>query len=126
MISNVTRENLLVAKGNYALLAVDTPLYQTDGSISLMPGQLGIFSSKTHKALSAGTVAAQDNIYIAIGMDMDGDGVSDQIRKVAGENLNKRQISKVSQNHLVVHVLKSKILCLTVQIAVLIMVSKFK
>ena len=96
MISNVTRENLLVAKGNYALLAVDTPLYQTDGSISLMPGQLGIFSSKTHKALSAGTVAAQDNIYIAIGMDMDGDGVSDQIRKVAGENLNKRQIQKAS------------------------------
>ena len=96
MISNVTRENLLVAKGNYALLEVDTPLYQTDGSISLMPGQLGIFSSKTHKALNAGNVAAQDNIYIAIGMDMDGDGVSDQIRKVAGENLNKRQISKVS------------------------------
>lgn len=96
MISNVTRENLLVAKGNYGLPTLNTPLYQTDGSISLMPGQLGIFSSKTHKALNAENVAAQDNIYIAIGMDMDGDGVSDQIRKVAGENLNKRQISKVS------------------------------
>lgn len=96
MISNVTRENLLVAKGNYGLPTLNTPLYQTDGSISLMPGQLGIFSSKTHKAVDATNIAAQDNIYIAIGMDMDGDGVSDQIRKVAGENLNKRQISKVS------------------------------
>jgi hypothetical protein len=78
------------------LPVLNTPLYQTDGSISLMPGQLGIFSSKTHKAVDATNIAAQDNIYIAIGMDMDGDGVSDQIRKVAGENLNKRQISKVS------------------------------
>lgn len=85
MISNVTRENLLVAKGNYGLPTLNTPLYQTDGSISLMPGQLGIFSSKTHKAVDATNIAAQDNIYIAIGMDMDGDGVSDQIRKVAGE-----------------------------------------
>lgn len=96
MISTINRENLLVAKGDYAVLAVDTPIYQTDGSISLMPGQLGIFDAKTHKALNAGTVAAAKDIYIAIGIDTDGDGVSNEVRKVAGDLWNKNRMQNAT------------------------------
>lgn len=96
MISSINRENLLIAKGNYTVLAVNTPIYQADGSISLMPGQLGIFDSKTHKALDAGTVVNSPNIYIAVGIDTDGDGVSNEVRKVAGEVLNKSRMQNAT------------------------------
>lgn len=96
MISTINRENLLVAKGNYAVLATGTPIYQADGSISLMPGQLGIFDAKTHTSLNAGNVAAVKDIYIAIGIDTDGDGVSNEVRKVAGDLWNKNRMQNAT------------------------------
>lgn len=55
---------------------------------ALLPGQLGIFSENTGKAILNPT----ENFFIAVGLDNDGDGVTDDVRKSAGRNIQPGNI----------------------------------
>lgn len=81
MYSN--RENYLIAANNYGLVAAGTKLYNTDGSVNILPGQLGIFNSKTHIAVN--TFINPTDVYLAVGYDTNGDGVAEEVRKSAGD-----------------------------------------
>ena len=55
---------------------------------ALLPGQLGIFSENTGKAILDPT----ENFFIAVGLDKNGDGATDNIRKSAGRNIQPGNI----------------------------------
>lgn len=81
MYSN--RENYLIAANNYGLVAAGTKLYNTDGWVNILPGQLGIFNSKTHIAVN--TFINPTDVYFTVGYDTNGDGVAEEVRKSAGD-----------------------------------------
>ena len=54
----------------------------------LLPGQVGIFSEDTGKSI----VDPTENFFIAVGLDKNGDGVTDDIRKSAGRNIQPGNI----------------------------------
>ena len=54
----------------------------------LLPGQVGIFSEDTGKSI----VEPTENFFIAVGLDKNGDGATDDIRKSAGRNIQPGNI----------------------------------
>ena len=76
---------VLVTKGNQAVLAAGQEV--TD----LLPGQAGVFSFESNLSID-GTVPTR-NFYVAVGLDEDGDGVTDNIRKSAGSHIQTRNIA---------------------------------
>lgn len=88
--SEVTQ--VLVTKGNQALLPTGQNL--TD----LAPGQLGIFSFATNVAITIDDLA-KEPVYFAVGLDNDGDGVTDDIFKSRGSHIQtKKNINYVTHN----------------------------
>lgn len=83
------RDNILVASGNQALVDKNVKLFNADGSLNIEPGQIGIFDAFTHLAVDQTNIASSKDIYIAVGIDKDGDGMAEEIRKSAGEHWNK-------------------------------------
>ena len=83
------RENILVTSGDLGLVANGTKLYNTDGTLNILPGQLGIFNASNHTATNAAGITSLNNIYIAVGVDSTGNGIADTVRKSAGEVINK-------------------------------------
>lgn len=83
------RQNILVTSGNQGLVATGTKLFNADGSLNINPGQLGIFNARTHIAADESTFANGNEYYIAVGIDADGDGIAETIRKSAGEEISK-------------------------------------
>lgn len=78
---------VLVTKGNQGLLAKDKKV--TD----LAPGQLGVFDFETGLSVASGQdVSTLKNFYFAVGLDTDGDGVTDDITKSAGSHIQGRNI----------------------------------
>ena len=76
---------VLVTKGNQAVLAAGKEV--TD----LLPGQAGVFSFESNLSID-GTIPTR-NFYVAVGLDEDGDGVTDNIRKSAGSHIQTRNIA---------------------------------
>lgn len=76
---------VLVTKGNQAVLAAGNEV--TD----LLPGQAGVFSFESN--LSIDGIVPTRNFYVAVGLDEDGDGVTDNIRKSAGSHIQTRNIA---------------------------------
>ena len=76
---------VLVTKGNQAVLAAGNEV--TD----LLPGQAGVFSFESNLSID-GSVPTR-NFYVAVGLDEDGDGVTDNIRKSAGSHIQTRNIA---------------------------------
>jgi hypothetical protein len=75
------RINYLVSTNNYPLVPANTVLFNQDGSLNIVPGQLGIFDANTHTAVS--TFTDVKDIYLAVGVDTNGDGVAEEVRKSA-------------------------------------------
>ena len=94
MLTN--RENILVTSGDLGLVANGVKLYNADGTLNILPGQLGIFNAVNHTATNAGGVTSLKNIYFAVGVDTTGNGVADQVRKSAGETINKCAVDAAS------------------------------
>lgn len=66
------------------ILFVTNATVATAGDVTaLLPGQLGIFSEKTGKAVTA----FDEPVFLAVGLDENGDGNTDNIRKSAGRNI---------------------------------------
>lgn len=76
---------ILVTKGDQAILAADNSV--TD----LAPGQLGFFDFETNLSID-GTSDYKRDFYIAVGIDTDGDSVTDDIMKSAGSHIQGRNI----------------------------------
>ena len=76
---------VLVTKGNQAVLGAGQEV--TD----LLPGQAGVFSFESNLSID-GTVPTR-NFYVAVGLDEDGDGQTDNIRKSAGSHIQARNIA---------------------------------
>jgi len=83
------RNNVIVTAGNQGLVANGTKLFAADGTLNILPGQLGIFDAYSHVAVNAATVVNSKDVYFAVGIDTNGDGAADEIRKSAGEHWNK-------------------------------------
>ena len=76
---------VLVTKGNQAVLAAGNEV--TD----LLPGQIGVFNFESN--ISIDGTAPVRNFYLAVGLDRNGDGVTDDIRKSAGSHIQSRNIA---------------------------------
>ena len=88
------RENILVASGNYPLFAADQDVFSGPGAsgkgvtINVLPGQLVIYDPVDQKSLGPGIdVTTNDRIVVAVGVDTNGDGASDTLRKAFGEKV---------------------------------------
>lgn len=79
---------VLVTKGNLAALAAGSRV------TALAPGQIGVFDSNTN--LSIDGTGLNRNFYLAVGLDLDGDGVTDDVAKSSGSNIQKRNIQYYS------------------------------
>lgn len=77
---------VLVTSGNQAVLAAGNKV------TALAPGQVGVFSYENNLSLNATTIANVRNFYLAVGLDKDGDTVTDEIMKSAGSHVQKKNI----------------------------------
>lgn len=75
---------VLVTKGNQAPLAAGAALE------TLAPGQIGIFDASTNLAID-GTAPVKE-FYFAVGVDRDGDGVSEEMNFSAGQYIQKDNV----------------------------------
>ena len=75
---------VLVGAGNQAVATAGTTVgaLVTDNVI----GKIGVFDAKTNLAVNASSTSTE--IYIAVAVDNDGDGVVDGIKKSAGQKIN--------------------------------------
>lgn len=76
---------VLVTKGNQAVLPINKTVSD------LLPGQVGVFNFESN--ISIDGTAPVRNFYLAVGLDRDGDGVTDDIRKSAGSHIQTRNIA---------------------------------
>ena len=87
------RENIIVAKGNKSLFPANTDVYVKDagGGITLngvRANEIVIYDYDTGKSLSPGdTVDDSPRIVIAQGLDLNGDGLAEELRGGFGDKL---------------------------------------
>ena len=75
---------VLVTKGNQQVLATGNKV------TALAPGQIGVFDANTNLSIQSGT--STKNFYLAVGLDLNGDGVTDEVAKSAGSHIQKKNI----------------------------------
>lgn len=77
---------VLVTKGNAALLAAGNKID------ALAPGQLGMFNYHTGLSVDGTNLADVRDIFLAVGLDRDGDTVMDDVLKSAGQMIQRENI----------------------------------
>jgi len=77
---------VLVTKGNQAVLGAGNKV------ANLAPGQIGVFNFETNTSINAAAAPATRNFYLAVGVDTDGDTVTDDVVKSAGSHVQKNNI----------------------------------
>lgn len=75
---------VLVTKGNQSILPVGKKVTDLD------PGRIGVFDANTNLAID-GTLGNR-NFYLAVGLDLNGDGVTDEVAKSTGSHIQKKNI----------------------------------
>lgn len=75
---------VLVTKGNQKVLAPG------DKVTALAPGQIGVFDANTNLSIDGSTNTK--NFYLAVGLDLNGDGVTDEVAKSTGSHIQKKNI----------------------------------
>ena len=75
---------VLVTSGNYGVLPVGRKV------ANLAPGQIGVFDANTNLSID-GTLSNR-NFYLAVGLDLNGDGVTDEVAKSTGSHIQKKNI----------------------------------
>lgn len=76
---------VLVTKGNQAPLAAGSTV------ADLAPGQIGVFDFRSN--LSIDDSSSARDFYLAVGLDLDGDGVTDDIAKSRGSHIQGRNVA---------------------------------
>jgi len=77
---------VLITKGNQVVLAGNKTV------ADLLPGQIGIFDYDTNLSLDGSKKVR--NFYMAVGLDKDGDGATDDIKKSRGSHIQGKNISQ--------------------------------
>lgn len=77
--------NVLVTKDNLPVLPAGQSV------ADLQPGQPGVFDFNTNISVD-GSVPVR-NFYVAVGLDTDGDGVTDDVAKSAGSHIQTRNVA---------------------------------
>lgn len=77
--------NVLVTKDDAALIAADNSVSD------LAVGQIGVFDYDTNLSIDHTTVSR--NFYLAVGLDLDGDTVLDDISKSAGTHIQGKNVA---------------------------------
>jgi len=97
MTGRNARQNVIAASGNYAMYTSGASVFSSTGECLVAPGQLVVYNPKTLKALGAGiTLTTNPEIVIGVGVDLDGDGVSDTIRANFGDKLYGHNLTAAS------------------------------
>ena len=108
--STTNRELVMVISGNRGLVVAGTALTTHVATAdccgglptvttvyNLFPGQLGVYDANTNLAVTAGDIdQLRGNIYFAVGVDNDGDGVSDDVIKVPGDIINTCSLTRAT------------------------------
>lgn len=81
---------LVTKEGVAPLLTANQPI------TSLTPGQIGLFDYETNLSINTADPNTYKRVYIAVGMDRDGDGVTDDVIKSTGEYIESARIHHVS------------------------------
>lgn len=63
---------------------------------ALLPGQFGFFDENTNLAITGSVSNTGENFYIAVGVDKNADGTTDDIVKSAGQYIQRRLITNVT------------------------------
>lgn len=80
------RENIVAAKGNYSVYTAGVSILGANGKLLPKPGQVVVYDPDTLISLGAGiTKDTNPRIVIGVAEDLNGDGVSDVIRKSFGD-----------------------------------------
>lgn len=94
--------NVLIPTGDQGVLAAG------NRPSALAVGQIGVFSYETGLSVSAATVVNERAVYLAVGLDTDGDTVQDDIRQSAGTHISRKGVTDYNlrcynpaQNHIV-------------------------
>lgn len=77
---------VLVTKGNLALLAASKKPEE------LAPGQMGVFDFHTNLSVDGTSIPTSREVYLAVGVDRDGDSVTDDIVTSAGQMIQKENM----------------------------------
>ena len=75
---------ILVTKGNEPVLPADSKLED------LKPGQIGVFNSNTNLSIDGSSPVKE--FFLAVGVDRDGDGVTEAINTSAGQVIQTRNV----------------------------------
>jgi hypothetical protein len=75
---------VLIPTANTAALTVGNPVS------ALAPGQIGFFNEQTNLSINVATPELMNNFYIAVGVDSNGDGTTDDVVKSAGQYIQRR------------------------------------
>lgn len=75
---------VLVTKNNQAVLPAGSKI------TALSPGQIGVFNADTNLSITTGTGVR--NFYLAVGLDLNGDGITDEVAKSSGSIVQKENI----------------------------------
>ncbi|HMT02869.1 MAG TPA: hypothetical protein PKD00_06095 [Burkholderiales bacterium] len=108
--STTNRELVLVTSGNLALVAAGTALTTISAThdccgglptvttfYNIRPGQLGVYDANTNLAVAADDITQlRGNIFFAVGVDNDGDGITDDIITIPGDILNTCSIKRAT------------------------------
>lgn len=88
------RENILVASGNLPLFAADQDVFScpaadyTGVTVNVLPGQIVIYDPRTQRSLGpTADLTTNDRIVVAVGVDTNGDGAANTLRKSFGEQI---------------------------------------
>ncbi len=79
-------------------ITVTDLLVPGQGVETLLPGQLGIIDAETHLAASNMAGSIPNTVYLAVGVDKTGDGVSDDFRVSAGQYIKKGDVTSVTES----------------------------
>lgn len=89
MAKSIDVFKVIVTKGSDPVLAKDKELED------LLPGQIGVFDAETHVSLDA--TSNFYDFYFAVGIDRDGDGVSEDFQFSAGARIQARNMRFVEK-----------------------------
>lgn len=87
MARNNDVNRLLVTKGNQGLLAKGKKVHD------LEPGQLGVFDFMSGISVDKTDAVKAENFFLAVGLDVNGDGQTDDIMKSAGSHIQTKNMA---------------------------------
>ena len=81
---------VLVTSGNRAPMVAGKTISE------LLPGQIGVFDANSNLSINYEKAERVKDFYMAVGIDKDGDGVTDDVMKSSGKKIAVKEIGRAS------------------------------